>query len=194
MVALISSAPVALQAGFADWPQLWGPRGTAAIEEPRWRRQPAQLWRRPVGSGFSGVSVEGERGYTGESDGKNDYAIAFDVKTGRTVWRTPLGETYRGHDGSRDGPIATPAVGGGRVFMAGPFGVLVAVNAATGREVWRHDLPAELRPSCPSAASAPRPCSTTAGSWSGRRRREERPSGFDAATGRLAWRSGPPRP
>ena len=189
MVALISSAPVALQAGFADWPQLWGPRGTAAMEEPR-SGAPGlrELWRRPVGSGFSGVSVEGERGYTGESDGKNDYAIAFDVKTGRTLWRTPLGETYRGHDGSRDGPIATPAVGGGRVFMAGPFGLLVAVDAATGREVWRHDLPAEFQAKLPFYGFGASPVlddGRVVVQVGGAEK-----SGllaFDAATGRLAW-------
>jgi outer membrane protein assembly factor BamB len=137
--------------GASDWPQLWGPQVTAAVEEPVMTGgvKLEVLWRRPVGSGFSGIAVAGERGFTGESDGTNDQAIGFDVKTGATLWRTLLGPTYRGHDGSRDGPIATPAIGGGRVFMPGPHGALVAMDAASGRELWRRDLPKELQVKLP---------------------------------------------
>ena len=52
----------------------------------------------------------------------------------------PRGPTYRGHGGSDDGPIATPTVDGGDVFAAGPHGQLLALDLATGREKWRHDL------------------------------------------------------
>jgi len=92
-----------------DWPQLWGPAVTGAVDAPR----PG-----------SGVSL-------------------------RELWRAGLGETYRGHDGSRDGPIATPAVAGGRVFMAGPHGLLVALDAGSGRELWRKDLLKELQAKAP---------------------------------------------
>lgn len=135
-----------------DWPQLWGPTVTAAVEP---KDSPGgaglrELWRRPIGSGFSGIAVVGERGYTGESDGTSDQLIAFDLRTGKTLWRAALGETYRGHDGSRDGPIATPAVSGGRVFMLGPRGPLLALDAASGRELWRKDLAAEASVKAPS--------------------------------------------
>jgi outer membrane protein assembly factor BamB len=108
-----------------------------------------ELWRRPIGSAFSAISVAGERGYTGELDGTSDHAIAFDVRSVRTLWRAALGATYRGHDGSRDGPIATPAVSGSRVFMVGPHGLVLALDAASGRELWRKDLPKELQAKAP---------------------------------------------
>jgi outer membrane protein assembly factor BamB len=148
---VVAFLTVAAGASASDWPQLWGPQVTAAVEEPRIAGGAALevLWRRPVGSGFSGIVVAGDRGFTGESDGTNDHAIAFDVKTGATRWRTPLGPTYRGHDGSRDGPVGTPAVGGDRVFMPGPHGVLVAMDAASGRELWRRDLPKDLEVKLP---------------------------------------------
>jgi outer membrane protein assembly factor BamB len=142
LAALLSAASQVPRAGAADWPQLWGPAVSGAVDSHltagAWQLR--ELWRRPIGSGYSAVTVSGDHGYTGESDGSNDHAIAFDVKTGRTLWRVPLGETHKGHDGSRDGPIATPAVSGGRVFMAGPRGTLVAFDAASGRELWRKDL------------------------------------------------------
>lgn len=48
--------------------------------------------------------------------------------------------TLHGQDGSFDGRIATPALAEGRMFGLGPRGQLFALEAATGREVWRVDL------------------------------------------------------
>ncbi len=173
-----------------DWPQLWGPRVTAAVEGGL---QPGpvslrELWRRPLGSGFSGVSLDAERAYTGESDGTLDHAVALDVHTGKTVWKARLGETYRGHDGSRDGPISTPAVGQGRVFFPGPFGQLVALEARTGRELWRVDLGKELQAKMPFYGFGASP--TLAGEHVILQVGTAERSGLaalDAASGRLVW-------
>src|SRR4030095_13125638 len=58
-------------------------------------------------------AVAGERGYTGESDGATDQAIAFDRRTGKTLWRAALGETYRGPDGSAPPPHGNAALAAG---------------------------------------------------------------------------------
>jgi outer membrane protein assembly factor BamB len=194
MVATLSSTVVALAARPArsadDWPQLWGPRVDAAVEA---RTTPGaaglrELWRRPIGSGFSGITIVGERGYTGESDGTTDHAIAFDVRTGKTLWRAPLGETYRGHDGSRDGPISTPAVASGRVFLPGPRGSLIALDAASGRELWRKDLVGELKVKLPFYGFGASP--VVAGELVVLQVGSAEKSGlaaFHAPTGSLAW-------
>jgi hypothetical protein len=100
-LGLVMSGTRAVRAEITQWPQLWGPQVTAAIDgasaQPGATLRP--LWRRPIGSAISGIAIEGERGFTGESDSAADQAIAFDVKTGETLWRTALGPTYRGHDG-----------------------------------------------------------------------------------------------
>lgn len=147
LLAVLLPAPAAP----GEWPQLWGPTVSASVELAATAGRPSlrELWRRPLGSGFSGIALAAGRGYTGETDGTTDHAIAFELGSGRTLWRAALGETYRGHDGSRDGPIATPAVGGGRVFMAGPRGLLLALDAQSGRELWRKDLLAELAARAP---------------------------------------------
>lgn len=146
--AVLGLAAAAHAGANDDWPRLWGPNGDARSdgafrgstgETPRAR----ELWRRRIGSGFSAVSVVNDRGYTGESDGTLDHALAFEVATGREVWRTALGPTYRGHDGSRDGPISTPAVAGGRVFLVSARGLLFALEAASGKALWQRDLTAE---------------------------------------------------
>jgi glucose dehydrogenase len=51
-----------------------------------------------------------------------------------------VGPAYRGHGGSDDGPISTPALEGNDLFALGPHGHLIAVDATTGTERWRHDL------------------------------------------------------
>jgi outer membrane protein assembly factor BamB len=144
--ALVLPQPV--RAAEADtWSQLWGPAGNgmaaaSARLSPTVRLR--EVWRRPVGSGFSAVSIAGTRGYTGLADGASDFLAAIDLSNGRELWRTRLGEVYRGHDGSRDGPISTPTVDGPRVFIVGPRGMLLAADAATGKELWRVDLATDL--------------------------------------------------
>ncbi len=129
--------------GSTDWSGLWGSArdGVTAMRLALGETPSARVvWRRPIGSGFSGISAAAGRGFTGESDGTDDYVAAFDLATGRETWRARLGPTYRGHDGSKDGPISTPTLDEGRVFIVGPKGGLLAFDAATGRVLWRHDL------------------------------------------------------
>ena len=66
-VATLLSLAAAPPVRASDWPQLWGPSVTGAVEaaNPPSGVSLRELWRRPIGSAFSAVSVVGERGYTG---------------------------------------------------------------------------------------------------------------------------------
>jgi outer membrane protein assembly factor BamB len=176
-----------------EWPRLWGPQGdgrsaaSGALSRAG-TLQAKELWRRPLGSGYSGVSVVKDRVYTATSDGTKDVVIAFDAATGRELWRTPLGDTYRGHDGSKDGPMSTPSVDGGRVYLVGPHGLLVALDAASGKIAWRHDLKAEYGAAVPGYGFATSPVLTgglTIVQAGGEK--QHHMLAFDAATGKLAW-------
>jgi outer membrane protein assembly factor BamB len=185
------AAPATVRAS-EDWPRLWGPSGNARFDGAGHVAQAAtlkarELWRRPIGSGFSGLSVVGGRGYTAESDGKEDHAVAFDAATGRELWRIALGPTYRGHDGSRDGPISTPSVAGNRVFVLSAHGLLVALDAASGKKIWQRDVKTEDEAAEPNWGFATSPLVVgdrvilQAGG-------DKRPLlALDAATGRLLW-------
>ncbi len=97
-------------------------------------------WKTRIGSGYSGIAIAGGRAITQYADGASDVIAAFDAESGEKLWSYPFAETYAGHDGSHDGPIATPLVAGGRVVGLGPRGQLFALDLETGRELWKTHL------------------------------------------------------
>jgi outer membrane protein assembly factor BamB/enterochelin esterase-like enzyme len=130
-----------------DWPRYRGANSDGRLEAPGLFEKDFELsvaWKRPLGSGYSGIVVGEESLVTMFSDGTSDVVIALDPATGAERWRAVIEETYRGHDGSHDGPIATPLIAEGRVFALGPWGRFVALDLATGKELWSHHLRDEL--------------------------------------------------
>lgn len=198
--ALLGGCLASGPAGFAaaaDWPGLWGPHRNARVAGAL----PAgpelavrEVWRRPLGQGYSEVAVRGDRAYTLASDGTSDFLVCLDAATGKDVWRARLDATYRGHHGSDDGPISTPLVEGGRVFALSPFGKLAAFEAADGRELWRRDLVAELQAAAPSYGFATSPLLVDgallvlAGGEA-----QHNLVALDPATGRTLWSAQPTR-
>jgi outer membrane protein assembly factor BamB len=143
----------------ADWPGLWGParngmtagRGSLAASEPN------VLWRRAVAGGYSEVIVDGNRAFTMELHDGTDYITALDASSGRELWRVRVGPTYKGHGGSDDGPISTPAIEGNDLFALGPRGELIAVDVASGKERWRLDLVSAFGATAPTWGFAASP-------------------------------------
>jgi outer membrane protein assembly factor BamB len=134
----------------AAWPGLWGPSRTGTTSP---LASPAGLaknvWHRTSEGGYSEVAIAGQRIVTMDLRGGVDYVVALDANTGQDVWTARVGPTYRGHDSSQDGPIATPAIDGNEVFAVGPHGVVVALDLTNGRERWRHDLAASFGAAMP---------------------------------------------
>ncbi|HEX9654584.1 MAG TPA: PQQ-binding-like beta-propeller repeat protein, partial [bacterium] len=93
-------------------------------------------WKKPLGSGYSSVSVAAGRAITMFSDSTFDYIIALDANRGSEQWRFKMDSTYVGHDGSHTGPISTPVIDGDKAFALGPRGVLYALNVETGKLLW----------------------------------------------------------
>jgi outer membrane protein assembly factor BamB len=175
-----------------DWPGLWGPtRDARAPGAAGFRLAGAarELWRRPIGSGYSGLSVVAGRGYTMHSDGTHDRVVAFDAATGREVWSFQLDATYRGHDGSHDGPISTPTVDGGQVFVVSPRGKLQALETATGKALWQHDLKTDFGAAEPLYGFATSPLVSGGLVLVQVGGEKHNLVAFDRATGKLAWTS-----
>jgi outer membrane protein assembly factor BamB len=157
ILALIVALSTAVAA--ADWPGLWGPLRTAvAAGDLRAAKGRVEVaWRRPVAGGYSEIAVVNGRAFTLELREGVDYIVALDAATGRHHWSVRIGPTYRGHGGSDDGPISTPAIDGNDVFALGPHGQLIAVDATSGRERWRHDLVREYSATPPTWGFAASP-------------------------------------
>ncbi|MBI5688631.1 MAG: PQQ-binding-like beta-propeller repeat protein [Verrucomicrobia bacterium] len=140
----------------AEWSHLMGPNLDRKAAEPapaRWTAgQPRRVWETPAVGGFSSFVTGGGRAYTviladGEG-GKRETAIAVDRQNGKELWRTTLGiATYekggdrgaKGNDGG-DGPRATPVFADGRIFVFGSKFDLYALQADTGKVIWKRDL------------------------------------------------------
>ena len=172
------------------WPGLWGPlrNGTTAGTLDTSRGEAEVIWRRAVAGGYSEIAVVDGRAFTLELRDGADYIVGLDASDGRELWSVRIGPTYRGHGGSDDGPISTPAVEGNDLFVLGPHGHLVAVDISSGRERWRHDLRTAFTASPPTWGFAASPLIEgrlvivpTGGADS------RGLLAFDRATGQLAW-------
>ncbi len=139
---LVAFLLCSLGAVAADWPQWLGPErdgGTTEVVAP-WKEPPRVLWRRPVGEGNSSPVIVGGKVFlhTKLKDKPTEDVTAYDVETGNALWRTAY---ERGNFTSPygNGPRATPAVTGGKVFAYGISGLLTCLDAADGRKVWQVD-------------------------------------------------------
>ena len=128
----------------ADWPQLLGPNrdGTAdgAMLTQRWLESgPPTPWTKPVGEGFAGPVVVGDRLIVFHRVGNEEIVAALDTSTGESVWSTAYPTSYRDDFGFDEGPRATPTVADGRIFTFGAQGVLQALDLETGERLWSID-------------------------------------------------------
>jgi outer membrane protein assembly factor BamB len=133
-----------------DWPQWGGPTRDFQAAEVEWapwpKSGPTRLWERPLGEGYSAIASAGDTLYTMYRRAEDEVVVAIDATTGATRWEHLYPATWLiGMDPQQGpGPHATPLVHQDRVFAAGATGVLHALDARTGRVLWRHRLVEDL--------------------------------------------------
>jgi len=134
------------------WPQWGGPQRNFVVSgaalPQRWPSGgPRELWRRPLGAGYSGIAVQNGRLFTMLRRGGDELVLALDQASGETLWEH--GYAAPAHvDQVKDfgkGPNATPLVTAGKVYTVGFTSRLICLDARTGNERWSHDLVAEFR-------------------------------------------------
>ncbi len=147
-----------------DWPQWMGAKMDGVWYEPGMvdafpADGPEVLWRVPVGPGYTGPSVVGQRIYLMDrtqdqgagNEVENDIrsrgelaggerVLCLDTQTGKILWEHQYDCPYK--IAYPTGPRCTPTVDGENVFTLGAMGHLKCLNANSGAVVWEQDLTA----------------------------------------------------
>lgn len=143
-----------------DWPQWMGPQRDgvwreSGIVERFPEGGPRILWRTPIGGGYAGPAVVGERVYVtdkqrpnGAADPANPFprdrstvterVLCLDATNGQLIWKheydCPYTVSYPA------GPRTTPVVRDGRVYTLGSEGHLFCLAADTGKVLWKKEF------------------------------------------------------
>jgi len=156
--AALQATPVVLPPPYRnpEWPQPGGFASNAAyhLEASGHLRQ---VWDADAGKGSDKTSrltaspvVGGGHIFVLDAEA---HVYAFDAKNGQSLWDKRLAPkngtdmpTLWGLLGKPNTIEPVSGMGGGiaydagKIFVTSGFGVLLAMDAATGREIWRHDL------------------------------------------------------
>jgi outer membrane protein assembly factor BamB len=138
---LLLSCAVALA---ADWPQ-WrganrdGKSADTGLLDSWPKGGPRLLWKAlDLGDGYSGPAIVGDRLYIqGQSSGQQ-FVMAYDVRTGKQLWKAPAAKAFNGERGY--GPRSTPTVDGARLYALSADGTLVCLETSNGKRVWALNL------------------------------------------------------
>ena len=134
---------LALTCQASDWPQFRGPhrdnlsKDTGLLQS--WPKDgPPLAWKaQGLGSGYSSLSVAGDRIYTLGNMGKMSHIVALQRDSGKVLWSVEIGKA-----GGNLG--CTPTVDSGHVYALGQEGDLVCLEAKDGKRVWHRNLLAEF--------------------------------------------------
>jgi len=143
---LLTGTVIDTRAQQSDWLQWGGPRRDFTTNSKglatTWPATgPKQLWTRPLGAGHSAILASGNTLYTMYSEGEQEAVIALAADTGKTIWVYKYDAPHAGMNYEAGvGPHSTPLLVGDSLYAVGATGKLFALDKATGKVLWSHDL------------------------------------------------------
>lgn len=187
-----AAAPPDTTRGFA---QFLGPDRNARITHRNLDRgwdvnPPKEVWRHPIGTGWSGFAVADGLAVTQEERNGRQYVVAYDLSTGELQWSHESGRGFQ-NVMTGNGPRATPTLDGGRVYAYGVYGVLSALDLRTGQLLFKKNVVLENSGRSPNHGVAASPLLVdgtvvvVAGGPGGRSL-----IAYDAVTGEKRWSGG----
>lgn len=131
----------------SGWMQWRGPHRDGRVAGQAWPQDFGKLqtvWEVELGPSYSGPIVLGDRVFVTETkESKFEVVKALDRLTGKVLWETQW-------EGSMSVPFfakangdwirATPATDGERLYVAGMRDLLVCLDVATGKTIWKVDF------------------------------------------------------
>lgn len=127
-----------------DSPQFLGPNRDATwpdvtLERDMDAHSPRQIWKREVGSAWSGFSVRGRDAITQEQRGGQECVVCYDLLTGAPRWLHATDARFDTSVGGI-GPRATPTITDDRVITQGATGILTCLDRDTGALHWSRNI------------------------------------------------------
>ena len=113
------------------------------------------MWKQPIGVGYASFVIADGRAHTIEQRRGQEVVTAYDVATGRELWKQGWNAQYS--DSTGDGPRATPTWDDGRIYALGATGELRCLDAKTGAVAWGRNILTENQASNLSWAMAASP-------------------------------------
>jgi outer membrane protein assembly factor BamB len=145
-------APVATAVA-GDWPQFLGPDRDGKSAETGLLREwpeggPEVLWSTEVGQGYSAAAIHSGKVYFNDYDeSTSEFMVrALTLDEGKELWRFKESRRIRPNHGITR---SIPATDGKYVFSLDPKATFHALDAETGKEIWRKNLVQEYQTKIP---------------------------------------------
>lgn len=138
----VGDSGLPMQLAASDFPQFLGPSRNAVLAQREFAVPTGDAkvqWRQPIGDGWAGFAVAGDRCVTLEQRGGEECVTCYRVSDGDLLWMHC--ETAR-HESAFGGigPRSTPTIADGRVYTQGAVGSVCCFDLAGGELIWQQNL------------------------------------------------------